>query len=347
MGKNIFLKTKLSIFCFVIFANLRGSEQCAVQQDPESNLHGRDSAGQLDAQKNPEFNLEEPSRVFDKNLEKNHFVIITPSYKNAGFIDVPGVPYKMRTCEFNIKTVMLQEGGDFTWEMKVIDDKSPDRTGYYVNEYVNQHDMGHKISVQINETRKLALHNLWEAINSCKDEDIILILDGDDGLAHPKVLQFLNEVYKDKNVWITYGQYKELHSGELGFNKEMPQGVVLANTFRFHPTIPTHLRTFKAWLAKRIKPEHLKVTVELGKRINTPDKNYIGDYFPMTYDMALMLPMMEMASKGHFRFIPDVLYWYNDSNPISDHRVNKSMQRAIDLYIRHELPIYTPLESKP
>lgn len=63
----------------------------------------------------------------------------------------------------------------------------------------------------------------------------------------------------------------------------------------------------------------------------------------MTGDMAIMLPMLEMSSKGHFRFIKKVLYIYNVENPLNDHRVNAELQRSLDAYIRAK-PRYEPLE---
>ena len=53
----------------------------------------------------------------------------------------------------------------------------------------------------------------------------------------------------------------------------------------------------------------------------------------MTGDLAAMMPMIEMAGE-RFKFIPDVLYTYNDTNPINDHKVSKELQRKIDIEIR-------------
>lgn len=268
---------------------------------------------------------------YAENIKRNHFVIITPSYKNASINTIPGKG-QMRVCDWNLSTILGQQidNNKFTCELIYIDDNSPDDTGLYVKEYVSQLVPDNmKVTIQINGTRKLALQNLWESINKCNDEDIVLILDGDDGFANPRVLKFLDQVYSNPNIWITYGQYRELRSGNLGFNAPMPYEIVVNNNFRQHGTLPTHLRTFKAGLAKKIKVQDLMKD---------------GQYFPMTYDMALMIPMMEMASKGHFRFISEILYTYNDNNPISDHRVNKTLQREIDLYIR-SLPPYQPLDK--
>ncbi len=245
--------------------------------------------------------------------DENHFVIITCSYNNRNF------------CEWNLKTIFAQNYDNY--ELVYIDDCSSDGTFDAVSKIVNNSGKKDKVKLIHNDRRRLALENLYEAFHKCNDNDIIVILDGDDGFAHNGVLSYLNNIYKDKKIWLTYGQYIEKNSGNKGFNCAMPQHIVNHNAFRKWQSGASHLRTFKAWLAKKIKIKDLMIN---------------GQFFPMTYDLAIMFPMLEMASKGHFRFITDILYIYNDSNPISDHNKDKQLQRSLDLYIRGLKP-YKPL----
>jgi len=142
------------------------------------------------------------------------------------------------------------------------------------------------------------------------------------------VLRHLNSVYANTHVWLTYGQFRSSMNGVLGFNKAIPREVVKNNRFRYHENQPSHLRTFYARLFKNIKKEDLL---------------YQGDFFKMTYDLAIMIPMLEMAG-SHHQFIPDVLYIYNEDNPISDHRVDRDLQRLLDRFIRDMEP-YQLLEK--
>jgi hypothetical protein len=48
-----------------------------------------------------------------------------------------------------------------------------------------------------NPVRVGALENLYRCIHTCDDQEIVILLDGDDWLAHPRVLQTLNAVYAD------------------------------------------------------------------------------------------------------------------------------------------------------
>jgi hypothetical protein len=63
----------------------------------------------------------------------------------------------------------------------------------------------------------------------------------------------------------------------------------------------------------------------------------------MTYDVAMFMPMIEMAGKRH-EFIDQILYLYNDLNPINDNKVNVELQKFIDSYVRKKRP-YAPLQQ--
>lgn len=66
--------------------------------------------------------------------------------------------------------------------------------------------------------------------------------------------------------------------------------------------------------------------------------------------MAAMFPMIEMCmprtedEKPHYLFIPDVLCFYNDLNPIGDSYINYNLQLYLDNYIRSLKP-YDPIAN--
>ena len=53
--------------------------------------------------------------------------------------------------------------------------------------------------------------------------------------------------------------------------------------------------------------------------------NKNGQYFSVASDLALMFPMLEMAGNRQ-EFIKELLYVYNDENPISDHKIRRKEQ---------------------
>ena len=208
------------------------------------------------------------------------------------------------------------------------DDDSVDGTAHLVPKYIQQKGQEARTTLIINEKRRGAMANIYNAVMSCDDNEIVLIVDADDALAHPNVLARINKEYANPNVWITYGQYQEHPTGARGFCCPMPQEIIKQNAYRKYPHLPSHLRTFYAKLFKKIKLEDLM---------------YEGEFFTMSCDSASMLPMMEMAG-DRFKFIPDILYLYNARNPLSDHRMSQELQFKLNAVIRARKP-YARLES--
>jgi hypothetical protein len=123
------------------------------------------------------------------------------------------------------------------------------------------------------------------------DDDIVVSLDGDDWLAHPGVLTRVQEEH-DAGALVTYGSFIYA-DGRRGFASQ------LVGPVRASPWVTTHLKTFRAGLAKKIPHAHLQ----------TPD----GLWLENARDQALMFPLVDMAG-DRARFIPDVLHVYNAAN---------------------------------
>jgi glycosyltransferase involved in cell wall biosynthesis len=252
-------------------------------------------------QREVNFNIIPPTFSSENNKP---FVIVIPSYKNEAW------------AEKNILSALNQNYDNF--RILFTDDCSPDNTFDIVKRTIDNHKNADKCVAIKNQVRKGALENLYNMIYSCSDEEIILTLDGDDWFPNGEVLNKLNAVYQNNNVWMTYGQYQNYPDGGIGVAKQIPQHVINSNGYRQYHWCSTHLRTFYTWLFKNIKKEDLM---------------YEGKFMSMTWDMAMMFPMLEMA-KEKSRFISDILYIYNLNNPINDHKVNQKLQQNLDRLVR-------------
>jgi len=218
--------------------------------------------------------------------QQKSIVIVSASYNNAAF-------YKE-----NLLSVFNQDYDN--WHLYYIDDCSTDGTGKLVQEFIDEHKMRDKVTLILNKTRQRHLYNQYHAIARCKNDQIIAILDADDHFAHKHVLSHLNHVYEDPEIWLTYGQYR-YSSGKPGKAAPLSDKMIANNCIRhFKNWTATHLRSFYAGLFKCIKEEDLL---------------FNGRFFPRCADISTMVPMIEMAGE-HAKFIPDVLYVYNDENPI-------------------------------
>jgi glycosyltransferase involved in cell wall biosynthesis len=246
------------------------------------------------------------------------FVIIVPSFNNSKY------------CEKNLFSILSQNYANF--RVVYIDDCSEDDTFEKVKAVVAQSPQGRKVSLVRNTENKGALANIYETIKLCSDQEIIVLVDGDDFLAHENVLTKLNRIYTTSSTWMTYGNFLDYPSyRQIPLKcKPFPKNIVFNNSYRTHESISTHLRTFYAGLFKQIRQE---------------DLFYNGRFIPMAWDLAIMLPLLEMSGK-HAHFVNDVLYLYNRSNPLNDYKVNLALHTECANYIK-KLPKYKRLKMLP
>lgn len=248
-----------------------------------------------------------------------HFMVAIPSRNNSQWVD---------RC---LESLYCQTHHD--WHAIYLNDCSEDDTQKKVEQFIKAHGLEEKILLINNETRLGALANMVKAVYMSDHWDIMVTLDGDDWLKGPDVLQKLNEVYADDNVWLTYGSYEQFPSGKKGnFSKQMafPKEVITSNGYRKHAWCSSHLRTFYAWLFKSIDIEDLR---------------FEGAFFSMAGDLAHIIPMLELSG-GKFKFISDILYVYNIQTPHNDYKVNRQLQAKLEKVIR-DRKVYQPLKSIP
>lgn len=256
------------------------------------------------------------ARLYSATDNEKYFVVVIPSYNNQ------------RWYERNLASVLNQNYEQF--HVLYTDDCSCDNTAELVEKYLELYDTEKKVTLIKNSTRHGALYNLYHMITMSDDEAIIVTLDGDDWFPDNEVLARLNTIYSAEDIWLTYGQFKLHPSGNIGWASSMPDYIIENNAFRDFQHLPTHLRTFYSWLFKEIKLEDLL---------------YVGQFYPMTWDMVMMFPMIEMAGERH-RFISDVMYVYNEENDISDHYVSRQLQAHLAQVVKKK-PRYKRLLEKP
>jgi glycosyltransferase involved in cell wall biosynthesis len=245
------------------------------------------------------------------DLEKP-IVVIIPSYNNKEW-------YKR-----NLDSVFTQNYQNF--RIIYLDDASPDATGSLVEAYIQEKGQGSRVKLIKNAQRIGALGNTHKGAWLCKPHEIIAILDGDDWFPHENVLQKLNSVYADPDVWVTYGQFVYYPCSTPGWAALVSDEVIARNGFRDEAWTTTALRTFYAGLFQKIRKQDLL---------------YEGNFFQMSGDLAYMWPIVEMAGT-HSRFIPDVLYVYNVVTPINDVKKDPDKQRDLGFIIR-EKERYSPV----
>lgn len=248
------------------------------------------------------------------HAEEKSFVIVIPSYNNKEWY------------ERNLGSALFQEYHNF--RIIYIDDASTDGTGDLVKAYIKEWDRGNRVTFIRNQERRGSLSNTYLGVWQCRPHEIVAILDGDDWFAHAQVLQKLNTVYSDPDVWASYGQLRYYPCGFSGWEREIPAEIIQKNEIRHQDWKMTHLKTFYAGLFHKI---------------DIQDLFYDHQFFSTAGDLAYAWPVMEMAGV-HSHFISDVLYIYNVASPLNDSKVNSNLQMYFTSIIRAKRH-YDPVES--
>lgn len=253
--------------------------------------------------------------------EKKAFVIIVPSYNNAKYV------------EKNLRSIFSQNYDNF--RVIYIDDHSRDETLEMAKELLSELDLRKTSSLIHNPMNMGACANIYNGVHSCHDHEIAVIVGGDDFLAHENVLNRLNEVYADPNVWATYGNYLDYPSFTQDplLCKAFPKKVIENRGFRSAKWTCGHFHSFYASLSKEIR---------------ISDLFYRGQFYAMGANLAFMIPILEMAGP-HIAFVNETLYLFNRENPISNDKLNSAFQAECASHIRtrKNYPALSQLPSSP
>jgi len=177
------------------------------------------------------------------------------------------------------------------------------------------------IDMSIGGERIGKLANFIKMINNIHPdlEDIICDVDLDDYLLPGALKTVLGTYEQNPGTLLTYGSYCMESGKHARYNGEYKN-----NNFRGSKWLASHLKTFKYKLYREIKV----------RDINGHD----GKPFMSAGDVALMMPMLEMAGLDRIKHIKKCLYCYNDLNPLNDHKVHSDEQKRNERYIRKVLP---------
>ena len=241
----------------------------------------------------------------------NSFVILIPSYNVE------------KWAQKNISSVLEQSYSNY--KVFYIDDCSKDKTSLIVEQMLENNLDKDRYKFIKNSFNKGKMENVFEAIRDdfILENDIVIILDGDDWLFDKSVLQKLDSVYgDDEDVWMTAGSYIESVSKAVvtpQIDSNYWRGDVRKKSWQ-----ASHLVSFRKKLFTKIKRKHfMKKT---------------GEFFSTTSDQAMVWPMLEMSGEKNFRVVKDTLYVYNRENPLSDDRAFRVDQLQTEAFIRNMKP---------
>jgi glycosyltransferase involved in cell wall biosynthesis len=216
------------------------------------------------------------------------FVIITPSFNNENWVDI------------YVDSILNQTYTNYT--VIYIDDCSTDSTFDKVYKKTNGNS---KFVCIKNEKNQQAFKNYIDAINKYStDEDVVVMIDGDDWLATNHVLENLNKMYVE-GTWMTYGGMYAYdgEKAEPAFPQNTPYDdfVHKYSLYRRDLWRASHLRTFKKFLWDGIDQS------DFYSKIN-------GELFNHASDLCFMYSLLEICPINKIGVIDFPSYIYNASN---------------------------------
>jgi FkbM family methyltransferase len=161
-----------------------------------------------------------------------------------------------------------------------------------------------------------AVKNQIDVIRTLDNSSIIMLLDGDDSLINDNtILSYYNTVYHDDTEF-TYGSCWSMIDQIPLVSQPYPILVKQQKSYRQHKFnwgIPyTHLRTFKKYLINNVDDLEFK------------DSD--GNWFRAGGDNATFYALIEQADPNKIKCLQDIVYNYNDTNPLNDYKVNSELQ---------------------
>ena len=168
-----------------------------------------------------------------------------------------------------------------------------------------------------------------------RKDDIFVHLDGDDWFSDGNVFERLNGIYEDEDIWCTYGNYKTT-DGEpsvcvpIKQNYDKALALLLsppslnndaARRAMAHARATSNIRLYLCigWIFSQVRSFRAK----LWKGINDKDLRASDGSYLAVADVAVFIPVLEMAGLDRVKFVPEVQMIYNRETPINDDKVNR------------------------
>ena len=228
----------------------------------------------------------------------------------------------------SLKSVVHQDYPNF--RVIHVDDNSSDSTYFNLVNYVRNQSLTN-VKLIHNDERKGACFNRQMGIEMCDDDELVVLVDGDDYFPHNQCLRIIHNEYVRTKCWMTCGEYL-IYPAFKNISSATNQRKLYFSPRKYGGWPGMHVRTFFAWLGKSVDRKNLK------------DEE--GNYFQCSTDMALLISMMEMCGDpARFHLINQPLYLYTVvEQTYSPERV--ASQKKIQDIIYSRTPYYR-LEEAP
>ncbi len=181
----------------------------------------------------------------------------------------------------------------------------------------------------INNTKRgWPAYSRYIATKQTHNEEVCIFLDGDDWLVDDNCLSVLNDVYKNKGIYATFGsmikatwQYKKW--------KRYKRNNINDGEGAYFP----HLRTTRAHIVKAIPPYYMQTEV--------------GEWLHVCTDVALFMAVIEAIGDNGYVFLKNEFVYYNTTNHSNNSQegYNNSKNSDMRIYYRSTIRDKVPMKK--
>lgn len=239
------------------------------------------------AKRKPKPETSEMDRPFTEKLYK--FCFITASYNNE------------KNVMTYIESIAMQNYKH--WRIIYVNDCSTDSTDQVFHKACDSFGIRDKVTYIKNEVQQYQSYSKHIAYQHTEDDEICIILDGDDWLSKRSVLDVLAHTYYEQRCMMTYSDMIVSDNGvtHIQCSSPVPNNVRYLHGYRTDQWRFYHLRTGFAKLFKMIPIDYLKMD---------------NIWLDRCTDLAELFCVAEMAG-DRVQYIPDTLCVYNKTNSLN------------------------------
>ncbi len=168
-----------------------------------------------------------------------------------------------------------------------------------IQELIENYHQQHRVFFLKEFPGSQELQNIYNAILSCQDREIVILMKEGDFFAHDWVLSSLDQVYANPDVWLSYGRHLLIPSYSPSGEKPFTMSDIIKKKQRKRTSFDFGLKSFYAALGKKVMLQDLLVE---------------GGFYFSIEDFVIMMPMLEMAS-SHIAYLSDIHY-LEQSEPV-------------------------------
>jgi FkbM family methyltransferase len=257
------------------------------------------------------------ARIFGRSMNMPNQQEFTSYSKQRRIIIISPFWNAEQYVSKNVLSVASQDYENF--QHILIDDASEDSSHLEVAKVINSlpDNIKPKLNVTVNLTNKGAIFNQLNAVKEfVKDDDIVILLDGDDWLVNNNtIFHYYNDLY-NQGYEFTYGSMWSVVDNIPLISQEYPKHVKENKSYRehlFNWRIPyTHLRTV------------------LGKHIKNLDESKFKDennnWMRSGHDNPLFYELIERVDSNKIYCNREIVCNYNDANPLNDYKIRGEEQ---------------------